>query len=455
MEKNDSSRRPKASWGKRIGIGLGVLLLLLVALYFVGTSSAFIKAVILPKVGAALNAKVTVAGISVSPFSQVHIRGLRVETTGTEPLMTAEEMRLRYSLMDIIGGNINVHEVTISSPVLTVVQEADGSSNLDPILNRDQKEEPDKPSSDEPTKLNIQNVALKNGTVRQIQKTEGGGVNRTELQNLNVTLDRLGNGQSGKLTLASAFSMEQSQGGTNSALAGEISGGYDIALNAELMPSTVKGSSKLALTRGTGSFQDLAGVSSTLDADLTPTELRQIALRFSKGDQQLGQLRVSGPFDTAKMEANLKVELLSLDKNILALATAGMGYDFRNSTINSTNQVTVSQNGSFIAASGNLAARNFSVAQQTLATPEIDLGVDYKVAVNTSDKSARLETLNITGSSNGKEFLRTILDQQMNLSWGETVKGYKDAALRVILTNFNLAEWRAVIGTNIQSGTVN
>ena len=150
-------------------------------------------------------------------------------------------------------------------------------------------------------------------------------------------------------------------------------------------------------------------------------------------------MRVSGPFDTAKMEANLKVELLSLDKNILALATAGMGYDFRNSTINSTNQVTISQNGSFIAASGNLAARNFSVAQQTLATPEIDLGVDYKVAVNTSDKSARLETLNITGSSNGKEFLRTILEQQMNLSWGETVKGYKDAALRVILTNFNLA----------------
>src|SRR5688500_3941468 len=292
MEKNHSSRRPKASWGKRIGIAFGVLLLLVVALYFVGTNSAFIKGVILPKVSASMNAKVTVADISVSPFSQVHIRSLRVETTGTEPLVTAEEVRLRYSLMDIIGGNINVQEVTLTSPVITIVQEADGSSNLDPILKREQKDEPQKPASDEPTKLNIQNVALKNGIVRQIQKTEGGGVNRTELQNLNITLDRLGNGQSGKLTLASAFSMDQRQG-TTSSLAGEISGGYDIALNAELMPNTLKGSTKLALTRGTGSFQDVAGLNTTLDADLTPTELRQVALRFGKGDQQLGQLRIS------------------------------------------------------------------------------------------------------------------------------------------------------------------
>ncbi|MGZ8938397.1 MAG: DUF748 domain-containing protein [Limisphaerales bacterium] len=450
MSRNNSSQ-PKGSWAKRIAIVLGVMVLLLVALYFVGTSSAFVKAVILPRVGAAMNAKVTVGDISVSPFSRVHIRNLRVETTGSDPLVMADEVLLRYSLMDIIGGNINVHEMTMNSPVVNLVQEADGSSNLDPILKGEGEEE----KATEPTKLNIQNVTLKNGTVRQIQKTKEGGTSKTELQNLNVTLDRLGNGLSGKLTVAANFLMEQQQAGTNDLMSGEISGNYDVALNQELAPSTVKGSGKMNIARGTGAYRELAGFSATLDADLTPTELRQVALRFSKGEQQLGQMRMSGPLDMEKMEGSLKVELLSLDKNILALATAGTGYDFRDSTINSTNQITISQNGSFIAASGNLAGRKISVTQAEMTTPEIDVGVGYKVAVNTADKSALLETLNVTGASGGKEFLRTTLDQQMNLSWGETVKGYKDAALRVVLTNFNLADWKAVLGTNLQSGMVN
>jgi hypothetical protein len=448
------SARPKGSWGKRIGIGIGVLVVLLLLTYFIGTSSAFVKAVILPKVSTAMNARVTVGDISVSPFSQVHIQQLRVETTGTEPLLTAQEVRLRYSLMDIIGGNINVDEVTLGSPVVTIVEHADGSSNLDPILKREKKEEK-KPDSDEPTKLSVKNVSLKNGTVRQIARTKLGGTSRTELQGLNISLDRLGNGQSGNLKLQTAFSMEQREAGTNSLLAGEISGGYDVALNQDLLPETVKGSMQMTVARAEGNVADLAGLRTSLDADLTPTEIRQVALRFAKGGQQLGQVRLSGPLDLEKREGTIKLEVASLDKNFLALAAAGKGYDFRNSTISSTNQIAISQKGSFFAANGNVAGNKVSVTKETLTTPEMDVNMTYQVSVNTTDKSALLEKLNIAGSYGGKEFLRTTLDQQMNLSWGETVKGYKDASLRMVMTNFNLADWRAVLGTNLQAGTVN
>src|SRR4051812_9213368 len=112
MDEMDTA--PKKPWGKWIGIFFGVLLLLLVVAYFVGTSSAFVKGVILPKVGAAMNAKITVGDISVSPFSRVDIRQLRVETTGSEPLLTADEARVRYSLMDILKGNINVNELLLA-----------------------------------------------------------------------------------------------------------------------------------------------------------------------------------------------------------------------------------------------------------------------------------------------------------------------------------------------------
>src|SRR5436190_23400927 len=105
-EKNHRGR--KGSWGKRILIVLATLCVLLVAAYFVLTSSAFLKSVILPKAGKALNAQITVDDASISPFSKVELHKLRVQTTGTEPLLTADEVRLRYSLMDIIKGKYNV-----------------------------------------------------------------------------------------------------------------------------------------------------------------------------------------------------------------------------------------------------------------------------------------------------------------------------------------------------------
>src|SRR5436305_2099840 len=52
----------------------GVLVVLLVVAYFVGTSSAFLKGVILPKVSHSINADVTVADASIHPFSSVVLK---------------------------------------------------------------------------------------------------------------------------------------------------------------------------------------------------------------------------------------------------------------------------------------------------------------------------------------------------------------------------------------------
>src|SRR5688572_20252032 len=134
MADNTKTTSPKPRrWLRRIGIVFGVLILLLVVAYFVGTSEWALKSVILPRASKAINGNVTVESASISPFSAVHLRGLKVETKGTEPLMTAQEVRARYSLMDIIKGNINVSEVLIESPVINLVTFPDGTTNLDPL----------------------------------------------------------------------------------------------------------------------------------------------------------------------------------------------------------------------------------------------------------------------------------------------------------------------------------
>src|SRR5262249_51972714 len=95
--------RKRRGWLRIIGGIFGILIVLLVVAYFVGTSSAFLKGVILPKVSKSLNASVTVSDASISPFKQVVLRDLKVQTTGSDPLVAAPEVRLRYSLMDIMG----------------------------------------------------------------------------------------------------------------------------------------------------------------------------------------------------------------------------------------------------------------------------------------------------------------------------------------------------------------
>ena len=96
--------RKRRGWLRAIIWVLSVLVVLVVVAYFVLTSAAFLKGVILPKAGAALNAKITVSDATIHPFHEVVLQNLQVQTTGSEPLVKAPEVRLTYSLGQIIRG---------------------------------------------------------------------------------------------------------------------------------------------------------------------------------------------------------------------------------------------------------------------------------------------------------------------------------------------------------------
>jgi hypothetical protein len=61
----------RSSWLRKLLFVFGGLLVLLVVAYFVVTSAAFFKRVILLRAGKAVGGQITVAGASISPFSQV------------------------------------------------------------------------------------------------------------------------------------------------------------------------------------------------------------------------------------------------------------------------------------------------------------------------------------------------------------------------------------------------
>jgi uncharacterized protein involved in outer membrane biogenesis len=234
-------------WLRRLGWAGGALIALLVIAYFVCTSSAFLKGVILPKVSDSLHARVTITDATISPFSQVRLRDLKVETVGTEPLVTAQEVRAQYKLWDILHGRIHVSEVALIKPTVTLVRNTNGTSNLDPITQADATAgkakastpptRADKPASTAQVSIDFGKIALQDATVRMIEQRPGGGRDRTEVSKVNITLESLKNGQTGKLTLGAEIALDKQAPppGTNASLQAKLDGSFDVALGADLV----------------------------------------------------------------------------------------------------------------------------------------------------------------------------------------------------------------------------
>src|ERR1051325_8251238 len=122
-----------SSWGRKFAWIGGALVVVLIVAYFTISSSAFIKGVILPRVSKSLNADVTVGDVSLSPFSQLTIDHLKVQPPNAEPLLTADQVRVRYRLLSILRGNYIVDELSLTAPTIQLITAPDGTSNLDPL----------------------------------------------------------------------------------------------------------------------------------------------------------------------------------------------------------------------------------------------------------------------------------------------------------------------------------
>jgi uncharacterized protein involved in outer membrane biogenesis len=461
--------RRRRSWLRILGWVVGLFVVLLVVLYFVATSSAFLKGVILPRVSKAMGADVTVSDASISPFSQVILHSLKVQAPGQEALVVAPEVRLRYSLMDIIKGNIHVDEVTVTSPTVALVTHPDGSSNLDPILKAQQEQakaqpkaekpaqptQPAKPSK--PMQIDIRKVALTDATIRTVKEYAGGKSDVAEISHFNVNLSDLKNGATGKLTVGADINMQNNPPAPASSglLQAKLSGDFTLALTPDLKPGSVQGSSKLEVTRAEGALAQAAQFAGNLNCDITPTLIKEVALRFLKGGTPLGQVRLSGPFDMEKQEGQLSLEVLNIDKNLLNLAGASSGLDFGPTTISSTNLIQLSKGGSLINAAGRFNLDQLQVTRTNQTTPPLDLHANYDVAVDRAASNAVLRVLTLNGTEKGNTFLTGELTSPMTIAFGGNASAVSDSALSVTITNFDLADWKVFLADVAPAGLVN
>lgn len=460
-ETTDNTAAPRRGrrWLRWTSIIVGLLLVLLVTAYFVGTSSAFFKGVILPKVGKALNSDVTVGDASISPFSSVTLKDFKLQPVGKDSLFTAKEIRLRYRLMDIIGGNLNVQEVFVGSPLITVAYASDGTSNLDPLLKSTSPPppagaKPDKQSG--PIKINLQKLTIENGALRYSKTHDATHKDVSEIAPLNVSLSNVQNGQTGKLVLDSALKVlnNQPSPGTNGTLEAKLNGTFDLTLSADAKPAAIQGAAKFEVGSVAGLFAQLAGFKSEFACSSTPSEVKEIALRLFNSGTELGQLRAHGPLSLEKQEGKLTVELVGIDRKALNLFGATKGIDFGPTTIQSTNEVQLADGGKSISLSGQFLLNQLQVTQTNQTSPSLDLRTAYQITVNQAAGNVIIKTLDMSGTQNQVPFLKGGLNSPMTIPLGDTKQAMGDWQFNFDLADFDLGPWHAFAGDALAAGRI-
>ena len=438
----------KPSRLRRPAIVVAVLVAILVVTGLVVTSGPFLRAVVIPRIGASLGSDLTVGDIRLRPFSSLDVRTIRLTPQGGETLFAADALRIRYRLGDLLRGRLALQELSLEDPVVTVVSAPDGTSNLSGILS-------DSPSAtdsgkSEPGSLDLRNLSIRNGTVR-IRTTGADGVREAALSELQVTLDVLAPEVPGRLTVGTRFLVTAAA--TNS-LAGEVRGEYGFVLSRKLAPQEVNGSLLAAVASAQGAWSESTGLAVELSADSTRSEIRGIRLAVTRSGRPAGDIHISGPFDPDAGEARIAWRVNGLGPEALGLAGALMGVDFGNTQLGAEGRVDVARGGSAVAAQGKVTANPFMVRTSTTSLPELSIESAFRMRSDLEAKTALIETADLTVLEAGRTVLRGALDHAMPLAWGPKAPAVRDATFTLTLDNLQLESWNGLLGPKAPSGRV-
>ncbi|MHB1307391.1 MAG: DUF748 domain-containing protein [Limisphaerales bacterium] len=448
--------RRKGSLLRKLLILTGVLVLVLIAAFFVLTNGSFLKAVVLPMAGKSMNATIEVGDLALSPFSQLQLRQFKLTPTGqNQPLFQAEEILVRYRLPALLTGSLELPEIRIIAPTVNLTQDASGRMNLDPLIesgtDRSSKEAG-------PLKLDLQRLSVAGGSVRFARQQADGSTQVTELLELKLDATNLKNGQTGTFKGTARLSQDNQAPAGSAAPSGRLAAGLDIslelALDADLRPVQVRGNALLPITTASGAFADLTNLTGRLTCDWDTNMVNELRLSFERSGQTLGQVLLSGPFNVATTEGRLRLELSSIDRNTLNLFGAAWGIDFAATKIDATALLDLAKLGNAINLTGRFQGRELGVRVGDQVTPPLDLDLDYVAAVNLEEKNFRLSRFAVNGTSGGQPLLSASLTEAMQISWGSSAQAFYDFHMEMTVTNLDLARWSAFLGPQPPLGRV-
>lgn len=451
---SDNKRSGKLS--KILAFSLGGVAVLLVAAYFVVTSSGFLKSFILPKASAALGATVDAEEIALSPFSQVTLKGLNLKTVGTEPLLKADRVHAQYDLRAILGGEIKVSEAIAEGVKIRIEENADGTRNWTPLL----KSAPGSgssppPASTAPPKLDIGRIQLSKLDFQYTQQTPQ-GTRQFSLGGLELKTGALRNGQALSVDLGAALAASVPAQGSNApagSLRAALKTVLEISLSPDLQLAGAKASQfRLAIEEAGGAFAELKDLQGLVNLDWTPSEIKQLALKFNRGGNRLGEIEVAGPFKSFEQEGRLAVQVRGIGPDVIRLATLGTGIDLGKLTLQTTNVIEITKGAQTISIEGLLGGKQLAVSHAQFKSPELDVLLKYQARLDQAKKQAEVRAFQFEATQGGAPVASASLSQPMLLDWGQGGGAPSESSFQMSLTGLRLVDWMPVVTTNSPNG---
>lgn len=433
---------------------LAVLLLGLgVGLYLVLTSNAVLKALVLPRVGAALNAQVTAGTIALRPLSEVRMTQLEITPAHGPRLLRAAQITVRYHLFSLLRGRYILPEIHLEHPELNIQVTREGRSNLDPLLAPPTATAP---TQAPPLELDLGVLHLRGGRLIYCREDAAGGRQCSSVTNLELRLTGLKNGATARLKLeALAAQANTHPDGATDALHARFQAEAAVRLSQRLTLEQIEASLQARVTEAAGRLAQADKLAATLALNLTTEELRQCQLRFERDGQALGEVRLSGPLQLARNEGRINFQITSVGRDALAFLGAPLGLDFGRTALSGSGFVDLRQRGQRITANLGLEARQFSITQAGRTTPALDLQFELRGNADLETQTAYLERINCTARTGGRDLFSLASQRAINLAWRrDEPRAAAPATVKLRLSDLRLSDWQAWLPTNLLGGVV-
>ena len=448
-KKRQSTPRKPGRWRRCLLWGTGALAVLLLLSWAVVTSNWFLRAVLLSKANHALNATVDFKNAKWSLGSQLQLEGVTLHATGERPLLKAARVEVNYQWRDLLAGRMEFGEIICDGPEIFLHIDRNGNPNYAPLLERPKSDSDGKP-------IRIGNISIKDAQVEYRRDHQSGTTEAAHLSGLQMMTGEIAGGESGQITVQgrAGYSLKPLQQSAEG-LEGNFQLTFTHQLDDRLLPTRVASKGDVRVSTATGQFAFASGLEAELDGEATADELRRFALHFTHTGDALGKIVASGKLQPAKGGADLTVALHRVDQRVLNFLGRPVGFDFHSTVLHSTNRVRVADFGKTLEVRGTLRAQPFHLSSGEFTTPPLEIGTaEYAFNINTPARTARLDTLKVNATHEGRPLLAGHLDKPMQFDWSTRGAPLGESFFTLTTENINLADWRPWLGEYAVEGRV-
>ncbi|GEM_PF-3963414 len=452
------------TWMKIVLALLAVIVCGLGLLYGCLTSEWFITGQVLPRVGKAIGQPVTAGRLKVSLFSGVEIQNLAVGS-GSNQLLHANTVRLRYRLLRAFQGELAVDEILLDGVKVQVLPDAAGGAKppqpaKDPSARVKQGEK--SKSGGLPLRPVIHNVRIVDASVYVKQAGENGQPLEFALEKFNLELPEFQLDKPTRIELRGDIRFLQGPEIqlTNAKLKGTLSAEIDSALQPRSVQLSVR------LEEWAGHFRQIALDGRVVAAELALTgdgsrfELQRLRLAESLRGKEEAAIEVNGSGTLNPLTADLNVHVGPIQSSALNLAGAlAGGLDFGQTLIDYQGTVRF-QAGDRLGSAGKLSIRDAVVTAPSFkrALPPLTVNLDYALAVDLKTRAMTIDRLQSGVRESGREIVSLALSSPLTVSPAASGSGVQaaPAKLQLSIQRFNLLTANAFLpadgGTKLTGG---